>query len=357
MQLRIFYISICSINMYNINVDGGALNKSRTNIYGTHTFSTECINALAHYDKINKYTIYTQTEIETLPDSINIRKIWPNRGWMKIGITTAELQSNKKNNVFLALNQTIPLYTSGPIIGFIHGLSFALYSQLYPDSQKRMHSELSRLIQRARHVVVSSKKVKSELLQTFPKRENIHVIPFGVPTYFIEKDKRYKRKKFILYVGMNHPIKNISLLVHAFKLLIKIPAYSTHKLVLVGVGTAPIDYYGLSRQSIIVIPHAHASLLKKLYNEGACLAVPSLYESFHFPTVEALSQETPVVAHEGAIIPELASFVQTCTNDPKSFCLGLQKCISSTKKINVKSLHSIFSWHTFAKKIMALYHE
>lgn len=326
-------------------------------MYGTHTFSTECINALTRYDKINSYTIYTQTEIDKLPGFVNIRKIWPKRGWMKIGITTAELLSRKKNNIFLALNQSIPLYTSGPIIGFIHGLSFALYPQLYPDLQKRMHSELNQLIQRARHIVVSSKKVKSELLQVFPKRENIHVIPFGVPASYIEKDKSYKRKKFILYVGMNHPIKNISLLVRAFKLLIKKPTYRTYKLILAGIGTTPIDYYGLPHQYIIVVPHAHTSLLKKLYNEAACLAVPSLYESFHFPTIEALSQGTPVAAHEGAIIPELALFVQTCTNDPKNFCLGLQKCLASPKKINMKSLHSKFSWRTFAQRVTALYHE
>jgi len=342
--------------MYNVKIDGGALNAHDANIYGTHTFSKELITALTHYDKINSYTIYTQENTVLTTNGARMQKIWPKIGWMKMGIAIAELMSRNKQNIFLATNQSFPLYTSGSIIGFIHGLSFMQYPHLYPDSQKRMRQQISQLMHRARHIVVSSEKVKSALTHKYPQNKNIHTIPFGIPSAFIEKNKNYKRKKLVLFVGMNHPIKNITLLIRSFKLLITNPMYSTYKLILVGVGNTRVDYLGLSQQHVVLIPHANISLLKKLYNEAACLAVSSLYESFHFPTIEALSQGTPVVACAGAVIPEIAPYVHTSKHNPNDFCKSLQNCLTSTKHIDVQTLQTTFSWRTFAKKIVALYH-
>ena len=343
--------------MYNIQIDGGALNSHATNVYGTHTFSNELINALADFDTINTYTVYAQEPIVGIDSAIRIKVIWPRMGWMKIGISIAEILSHNKENIFLALNQSVPMYTNGPIIGFIHGLSFMKFPHLYPDSYKRMHQQVSQLMHRARHIVVSSNKIKVELESLYPHNKNIHSIPFGIPSAYIQKNIRYKRKNIVLFVGMNHPIKNMSLLLNSFKLLIANPSFSSYKLVVVGAGNIDTHYYGLTQQNVIVIPQANTSLLQKLYNEAACLAVPSLYESFHFPTIEALSQETPVVTTMNAVIPEIAPYVYTCNNNPNDFYKGLQKCLTMSHTIDIQKLHRDFSWKKFAKRIVALYHE
>ncbi|MCR4329947.1 MAG: glycosyltransferase [Candidatus Roizmanbacteria bacterium] len=343
--------------MYNIKVDGGALTTCKANIYGTHTFSKELISALTHYDKTNSYTIYTQENSSETISNSHIQTVWPKIGWMKIGISVAEILSHNEKNIFLALNQSLPMYTNGPIIGFIHGLSFMKYPHLYPDSYKRMYRQVSQLMHRARHIVVSSNKIKAELESLYPHHNNIHSIPFGIPSAYIQKSIRYKRKNIVLFVGMNHPIKNLGLLIRSFKLIVANPQYSSYKLILAGVGNAPVNCHGLNQQNVIIIPYADTSLLLKLYNEASCLAVPSLYESFHLPTVEALSQDTPVVSCTEAAIPELAPFIHISKNNPRDFYRSLLHCLNATQHVDIQKLRATFSWKIFVNKIVALYHD
>lgn len=345
--------------MYSINVDGGALASQSSLMFGTYTFSIECVHALLKKDSINTYTLYTQKKSISLQlPQIHQKYIWPTIGWMKIGLSLAELFSNKPNSIFLALNQAIPLYTAGPIIGFIHGLSFEQYPKLYPDSYKYMHSQVIELLDRSKHIVVSSEKVKSELIARFGKRDSIHVIPFGIPATFYTKIHKYKRKKIILYVGMNHPIKNITMLLKTFTKLRNKSYFAEYTLVLVGIGNESIDLLQQYQQeNIVVISHAKPIELIKLYSEAACLAVPSLYESFHFPTVEALALGTPVVSNELAVIPELAPYVHKTKNTVSDFCRVLENCLTNPKIPQTELLFDTFNWNNFAKKVIALYHE
>ena len=46
--------------------------------------------------------------------------------------------------------------------------------------------------------------------------------------------------------------------------------------------------------------------LVELYNESACAVVPSLYEGFSLPAIEAMSTGCPLVATTGGAIPEVA---------------------------------------------------
>jgi glycosyltransferase involved in cell wall biosynthesis len=44
----------------------------------------------------------------------------------------------------------------------------------------------------------------------------------------------------------------------------------------------------------------------ELYNESACAVVPSLYEGFSLPAIEAMSTACPLVATTGGALPEVA---------------------------------------------------
>jgi glycosyltransferase involved in cell wall biosynthesis len=43
----------------------------------------------------------------------------------------------------------------------------------------------------------------------------------------------------------------------------------------------------------------------ELYNESACAVVPSLYEGFSLPAIEAMSTGCPLVATTGGALPEV----------------------------------------------------
>ncbi len=91
-----------------ISVDGGGLGAKEGERFGNYVFSQNLISALFKYDKKNNYSIYT------------FEKIKRRFAWSKVRLSIEELK--ERRDVFLALNQAIPLYVSGKVISFCHGL-------------------------------------------------------------------------------------------------------------------------------------------------------------------------------------------------------------------------------------------
>lgn len=71
----------------------------------------------------------------------------------------------------------------------------------------------------------------------------------------------------------------------------------------------------------------------ELYNESACAVVPSLYEGFSLPAIEAMSTACPLVATTGGAIPEVAGkdgetcFMST-PGDSDSLAAGIRKALT-----------------------------
>lgn len=71
----------------------------------------------------------------------------------------------------------------------------------------------------------------------------------------------------------------------------------------------------------------------ELYNESACAVVPSLYEGFSLPAIEAMSTACPLVATTGGAIPEVAGKDgETCymstPGDSDSLAAGIRKALT-----------------------------
>ena len=116
-----------------ISVDGGALNQKNNRHFGTSVFSENLVAALKKYDKNNKYFIYTFDNLK------------PKLFWLKGRVSVEEF--TRKKDVFLALNQAIPLFTSGKIISFCHGLSYYFCPQYYSKKDViRLNEQLKEMI-------------------------------------------------------------------------------------------------------------------------------------------------------------------------------------------------------------------
>ena len=89
------------------------------------------------------------------------------------------------------------------------------------------------MIKRSDKIIVSSQKVKTELLSINQSiNTKIVVLPFGIP-FDMKKSINKKRKNFFLYIGMNHPIKNIDFIKKAFKKFKESKEHEDYKLILV----------------------------------------------------------------------------------------------------------------------------
>lgn len=308
-----------------ISVDGGALNSKNNQRFGTAVFSENLVEALKLYDKKNKYQIYT------------FDKLRPRLFWLKGRISLEEFK--QKNDIFLALNQAVPLYTSGKVVSFCHGLSYHYYPELYSKKDlNRLNKQLDEMVKKSDKIIVSSTKVKKEIILMYRYIENkIFVIPFGIPLD-MKKSKQNKKQKYFLYVGMDHPVKNISFIKKAFNEFKKNKKYSDFKL-------------------RILTKNVTRKKLKKYYQKATALLTASYYESFNFPVLEALSQGCPIIGLKSAIIPELRPYVNV-VKDNNEF-VRLMKKITG-KSINLSAdgqdrIFKIFNWKNYVNNLVKLY--
>ncbi len=309
-----------------ISLDAGSLNSK--NITGNKIFSENLINNLLNYDKNNQYFIYRLNKINFL-----------NIGWLKIQLSIKEFFNKKQ--VFLALNQAIPFYTSVKVIGFCHGLSYYFFPKLYEKKLlEKLTSQLNQMIKRSDKIVVSSLKVKNELLKINKDLKNKIVINlFGIPDDVLDFKSqvktRWKRKKYFLVVAQNQKIKNLDFIKKAYKKIIKDKKFKKFKLK-------------------IINNEVLRDNLFKWYYQSYCLLTASYYESFNFPIIEALVLGCPVVGLKTAVIPELKDYVNLANSEDDFIKLAKNLEIKPNNYM-IKKLVKKFSWKKYIKKIIKLY--
>jgi len=321
-----------------ISVDGGALNQKVGQRFGTAVFSENLIRSLQLYDDQNIYHIYT------------FKNLRPKIFWMKGRVSLEEIKVNK--DIFLALNQALPLYASGKIINFCHGLSYHFFPKYYPDNYRdRLNKQLKEMIKRSDKIIVSSQQVKKEITLLYKHiKEKVFVLPFGIPLDMVDKPTFAKATagKYFLFVANNQKIKNVDLTIDSFK---RSNLFDQgYKLYLVGDWR---DRESIDK-GIVSLGSVSRKKLSTLYQKAAALLTTSYYESFNFPVLEALSQGCPVVGLKSAIVPELRTYVNISKNQSE-FIKNMKNIKIKPDKISIGRLRTMFNWKKYVKNLVRLY--
>ena len=123
---------------------------------------------------------------------------------------------------------------------------------------------------------------------------------------------------YILFVGSEHPRKNLTALFAAFQALKASGEFPALRIVKVGSpGGAEADFRantldgmrrcGLTEDDVRLIGHVSDEELPAYYSGAICLALPSLYEGFGLPALEAMACGCPVIASAAAALPEVVA--------------------------------------------------
>lgn len=330
----------------NIGVDAGALCTDPQHRFGNYTLTKNLIDSLAKYDAKNKYVFCDEKDIPSQRNFETVR-MKSSSFWMKLRVTREEFK--RKNDIFLALNQAMPVFTKAKIISFSHGLSFYFHHDLYPDSYEKMMKQAREMIGRSRHIIVSSEKVAKEF-KLIDSKSPVVVRPSPVPQDMISKSQIVKeRKNYFLFVGMNHPIKNVEFLIDAFG---KFGEYAEgYELKLVG----DFKKYQNIEKGIVAYPAATRDELKGLYSEATAYLTASLYESCNLPVLEALAQNCPVIGLKSAIIPEFKEYV----TEPESVDDFVQAMRDVTRRSSISGVSAEiikkFNWENYITSLNLLY--
>jgi glycosyltransferase involved in cell wall biosynthesis len=181
------------------------------------------------------------------------------------------------------------------------------------------YRRLAKGLRAADRVVATSDFTRSELLQLGISNERITVVPMGVDlTLFKPRDRTECRSvlakhgirtdlKIALYVGTEHPRKNLPGLLRAFArlktsaLLVKVgrPRSPQHEMLLQLARSLGIE------GRIKHIESVTQNDLPFLYSSADVLIQPSFTEGFGLPPLEAMACGTPVAVSSAGNLPSL----------------------------------------------------
>ena len=187
----------------------------------------------------------------------------------------------------------------------------------------------------------------------------IRVIWIGVDEIFFEPalPLRAATTPFVLFVGTPEPRKNLPRLITAMKELRE--RGFEHRLVIAGSGgwgDAPPE-----ADFVDNIGRVSDEQLCSLYARASCLAIPSLYEGFGLPAVEAMAAGTPVVAGARGSLPEITgdAAISVDPYDPGAIASGIERAIDQRDELialgRARAKH--FSWAEAANKVAGVYAE
>lgn len=118
-------------------------------------------------------------------------------------------------------------------------------------------------------------------------------------------------RQFILTVGSANPNKNFRGLVEAFGLLQNHPTLSlpqNFRLVIAGNANSRIfQQHKLSAENVVCTGPVNDGELRALYENATCFVLPSFYEGFGLPLLEAMALGCPTLSSNRASLPEVGS--------------------------------------------------
>jgi glycosyltransferase involved in cell wall biosynthesis len=206
-----------------------------------------------------------------------------------------------------------PVRHRGPTVVTIHDL---IHLQ-FPADHGLRHRLFYRWVvgpaaRRAGAVLTVSRHSKNDIVRRLGvDPERVVVTPNGVDPVFRPLDEEARRAapprlglppSYILGVGNPRPHKNLSALVEAWRRLRRRDAAAP---ALVLVGLEEPGQAGAGPDEAVVRPHLEDEQLALAYAGAAAVCIPSLYEGFGLPALEALACGAPLVASNAASLPEV----------------------------------------------------
>jgi glycosyltransferase involved in cell wall biosynthesis len=304
--------------------------------------------------------------------------VGPKKFWTQISLPLKLFLEGKKPDVFFSPSHYAPRFSPVPTAISIMDLSYIHFSKLFTKH------DLYQLINWTKYSAKNARKIftisnfsRDDIINVYKKRpEDVVTTYLGVKpalsgsykTLSMEElGKKFGiSKPYILFVGTLQPRKNIVKLIEAFSLL----KNKETQLVIVGkkgwmweeILSAPENFKVEER--VKFLDFVQNEDLPNLYKKALCFVLPSLYEGFGLPVLEAMRFGCPTVISNVSSLPEVGGDASLYF-DPQSvddIAQKLDKVISDEKlreEMVKKGYNQIkqFSWEKTAKETLKVLEE
>ena len=181
------------------------------------------------------------------------------------------------------------------------------------DAQRRkQQAPFLRSAETARRIIADSAFTKGEIARHLGiERPKIDVIPLAADARYTPGEPQrpappeLASRPYMLYVGAIEPRKNVEPLVAAWQSL-----FPAHEVQLLFVTSDAVPAGVVAQDGLSV------EALRDLYRGALLVAMPSLYEGFGLPVLEAMACGAPVVCSRAASLPEVCVDAALYVEDP-----------------------------------------
>jgi glycosyltransferase involved in cell wall biosynthesis len=215
-----------------------------------------------------------------------------------------------------------PAYGAANRVITVHDLNFWYYPEFLTKESRRYYlDQIEWAVRVADHIIADSDHTRNDLMRILgvadDKVSTVYLAAnplYSMPRATDEIDSVLQQFElpagFILFVGTLSPRKNVILLLSAYEILLKSSKTET-PLVLVGATGWLSDeiFDTISRlnlgSQVLHLEGVSDYELSCLYPAAGLLALPSYYEGFGLPPLEAMHSGCPVVSSNRGSLPEI----------------------------------------------------
>ncbi len=275
-----------------------------------------------------------------------------------------------EGDVIHAPSLAVPPAKSRPLAVTVHDIAFLRHPGAFSKRGIHFHSRgLDIARKEASAMIVPSRFTHDELVREGVDPTLIHVIPHGIDiddNIDTSQDKNVVSsmgipERYVLAVGTIEPRKNLPMLVRAMETVRS--RGEDISLVLVGPrGWGEVN--GLDRDFVYEVGRVSDDILDALMRQATVYCVPSVYEGFGMPALEAMSRRTAVIASGVASLPEVVGDAGVLLDplDSSAWALAIEK-IATDKEFREQQAQrglvraKSFTWEASARSHVSAYRE
>lgn len=358
-----------------IGVDGNEANiKNRV---GSNQYAFELLQALWKLDKKHDWLIYLRKK--PLVDMPRKRKGWhyrifgPSRFWTQWRLPLDLYIHEPRPDVFFTPGHYAPRWCPVPLVISIMDLGYLHFPEQFTKPiYYQLKNWTERSIKKATHILAISESTKNDIIKEYKiPREKITVTYPGIKKAPNTKHQTPNIKKkygikgeYILFLGTLKPSKNIEGLLEAFAKLKK-----DQVLNLVIAGKKGWMYEKIFEKvkklnledRVIFTDFVPEDDLPALMAGAKVFVIPSFWEGFGIPVLEAMAVGTPVVVSNVASLPEVVgdAGVLVDPDDIEDIARGIKKVLEDNSlynRLKRKGFERVkeFSWQKCAKQTLGV---
>ena len=282
-------------------------------------------------------------------------------------------------NLLHSVDHVAPAWRAWRSVITLHDLAFLLYPETHTAASRMYYAATGESARRAERVIAVSQRTASDairLLGIDPVR--IRVVPEAAAPSFAPRPRVALQtlaerldfdpnRPYVLFVGTLEPRKNVPLLLDAFgELRDNIDA----QLLLVGARAwldepifAAHARSGVGAAARFLGPLAEDDLAV-LYSHAGVFVLPSQYEGFGLPVLEAMACGAPVVSSNAGPLPEVAGDAALLLkpDDPAAWASAMAEVLSDARLADALrqkgfARAAAFSWDRAALATRDVYRE